>query len=72
VRLLDAGLALSIPSGTDPTVFFLPNQLLLFRLDSVGAWLLMVAGEPGRSDFKLSEDGSDRSPRNFRTDDGRL
>jgi hypothetical protein len=72
VRVDVAGLVFSIPSGTVPMVFFLPNQLLLFRLDSVGAWLWMVAGEPGRSEFKLSDDGSDRSPRNFRTEDGRL
>jgi hypothetical protein len=53
-------------------VFFLPNQLLLFLLVNVGVWLLMVAGEPGLSDFKLSEDESVRSPKNLRTDEGRL
>ena len=72
VRALDAGLAFSTPSGTEPIVFFLPNQLLLFLRDSVGAWLLMVAGEPGLSDFKLSLDGMEPRPRNLRTEDGRL
>lgn len=72
VRALEAGLVFSMPSGTEPIVFFLPNQLLLFLRDSVGAWLLMVAGEPGLSDFKLSLDGMERRPRNFRTEDGRL
>jgi hypothetical protein len=72
VRAVGAGRETSPPSGTVPTVFFLPNQLLLFRLDNVGAWLLIVAGEPGLSDCRLSEDGRERRPRNFRTDDGRL
>jgi hypothetical protein len=72
VRALGAGLAFSTPSGTDPNVFFLPNQLLLFLRVNVGAWLLMVAGEPGLSEFKLSLDGRERRPRNFRTEDGRL
>ena len=71
VRALAAGLVDSTPSGTVPTVFFLPNQLLLFLRVNVGAWLLIVAGEPGLSDFKLSLDGSERRPRNFRTDEGR-
>lgn len=67
----EPGLAVSTPSGTVPTLFFLPNQLLLFLRVNVGAWLFIVAGEPGRSDLKLSLDGSDRRPRNFRTDEGR-
>lgn len=67
----------STPSGTVPTepaakLFFLPNQLPLFRLERLGAWLLIVAGEPGLSDDKLSDDESVRRPRNFRTDDGRF
>lgn len=53
-------------------VFLLPNQLPLFLLDRLGAWLLMVAGEPGLSDLRLSEDDSVRMPRNFRTEAGRL
>jgi hypothetical protein len=32
----------------------------------------MVAGEPGLSDCRLSDEESVRRPRNFRTDDGRL
>jgi hypothetical protein len=32
----------------------------------------MVAGEPGLSACRLSDDESVRKPRNFRTDDGRL
>lgn len=52
-------------------VFFLPNQLPLFLLDRLG-WLLIVAGEPGLSDFRLSDDDSVRRPKNFRTDPGRL
>jgi hypothetical protein len=72
VRALGVGLVFSFTSGTVPTVFFLPNQLLLFLLVNVGAWLLMVAGEPGLSDLMLSLDGTERRPRNFRTDDGRL
>lgn len=72
VRVVEAGLAFSVPSGTVPTVFFFPNQLLLFLLVNVGAWLWMVAGEPGLSDFRLSDDERVRRPRNFRTDDGRL
>lgn len=72
VRAPEIGLAFSFPSGTVPTVFFLPNQLLLFLLVNVGAWLLMVAGEPGLSDLMLSLDGTERRPRNFRTEDGRL
>jgi hypothetical protein len=71
VRLLVVGLTFSVPSGTVPTVFFFPNQLLLFLLVKVGAWLWMVAGEPGLSDFRLSDEDSVRSPKNFRTDDGR-
>jgi hypothetical protein len=39
VRVLVVGLAFSVPSGTDPNVFFFPNQLLLFLLVKVGAWL---------------------------------
>lgn len=31
-----------------------------------------VAGEPGRSDFRLSDEESVRRPRNLRTDPGRL
>lgn len=77
VRVLCVGLAFSTPSGTDPTApavkfFFLPNQLPLFLLVRLGAWLLMVAGEPGLSDFRLSDDERVRKPRNLRTDDGRL
>lgn len=77
VRALDVSLWPSTPSGTVPTLpgakfFFLPNQLPLFLLDRLGAWLLMVAGEPGLSDFKLSDDDNVRRPKNFRTDDGRL
>jgi hypothetical protein len=71
VRLLVVGLEFSFTSGTVPTVFFFPNQLLLFLLFKVGAWLWMVAGEPGLSDCRLSDEESVRSPRNFRTDDGR-
>lgn len=72
VRLFwETCLAVSTPSGTVPTVFFLPNQLLLFLRDNVGAWLFTVAGEPGLSDLKLSFEGSERSPRNFRTEPGR-
>jgi hypothetical protein len=67
----EAGLAFSTPSGTVPTDFFLPNQLLLFLRDNVGAWLLTVAGDPGLSDLKLSLEGSERSPRNLRTEPGR-
>lgn len=65
----------TVPSGTDPemNVFLLPNQLPLFLLLRLGAWLLIVAGEPGLwSDFKLSLDDSVRMPRNLRTDAGRL
>jgi hypothetical protein len=50
----------------------LPNQLPLFLLLRLGAWLFIVAGEPGLSDFKLSLDDSVRRPRNFRTEAGRL
>lgn len=71
VRVVVPGLETTLPSGTVSTTFFLPNQLLLFLLDRVGAWLLMVAGDPGRSEFKLSDEGRDRRPRNLRTDDGR-
>ena len=62
-----------MPSGTDPTLndFFFPNQLPLFRLVRLGAWLFIVAGEPGLSDFRLSEDDNVRRPRNLRTDAGR-
>jgi hypothetical protein len=65
----EMGLVFSVRSGTVPTVFFLPNQLLLFLRDSVGAWLLMVAGEPGRSDLRLSLEGIERRPKYFRTDE---
>lgn len=64
----------SFPSGTGPimkVLFLLPNQLLLFFLLRLG-WLFSVAGEPGRSDLRLSCDDSGRSPRNLRTEDGRL
>lgn len=63
-----------LPSGTDPAakLFFLPNQLPLFLRDRLGVWLLMVAGDPGRSDFRLSDDDSVRRPRNLRTEAGRL
>jgi hypothetical protein len=76
VRLLGVGLTFSTPSGTDPTApaakfFFFPNQLPLFLLVKLGAWLLMVAGEPGLSDFRLSDDERVRKPKNLRTDDGR-
>ena len=50
----------------------MPNQLPLFLLDRLGAWLFIVAGEPGLSDFRLSDDDSVRMPRNVRTDAGRL
>lgn len=78
VTVLDSGAAVefSLPSGTLPKYelfLLLPNQLLLFFLDRLGAWLLMVAGEPGLSSCcKLSFDDSVRRPRNWRTDDGRL
>jgi len=66
----------SLPSGTEPitNVLFLlplPNQLPLFFRDKLG-WLLIVAGDPGRSDVRLSCEDSGRRPRNLRTDDGRL
>jgi len=49
----------------------LPNQLLLFFRVRLG-WLLMVAGEPGRSSWwRLSLEGNVRRPRNWRTEDGR-
>ena len=65
---------LTWPSGTGPAmkVFLLPNQLPLFLLFRLGAWLVMVAGEPGRSDLRLSEEERVRMPRNLRTDVGRL
>jgi hypothetical protein len=72
VRVAGVGRGPSPPSGTVPTDFFLPNQLLLFLLVKVGAWLLIVAGDPGLSDCRLSEDGRERRPRNLRTEDGRL
>ena len=50
----------------------MPNQLPLFLLDRLGAWLFIVAGEPGLSDLRLSDDDSVRRPRNFRTDAGLL
>lgn len=73
VRPLAYGADDSRPSGNEPAakLFFLPNQLPLFLRDRLGAWLLMVAGEPGLSDFKLSEDDKVRSPRNLRTEAGR-
>lgn len=63
-----------LPSGTDPAakLFFLPNQLPLFLRDRLGVWLLMVAGDPGRSDFRLSEEDNVRKPKNLRTEAGRL
>lgn len=69
------GCEFSFPSGTVPTpdeyaFFLLPNQLPLFLLDTLG-WLLMVAGEPGLSDLRLSDDDRVRRPRNLRTDPGR-
>lgn len=68
------GMGLSLPSGTVPTAkfFFLPNQLPLFLRDRLGATLLMVAGEPGLSDFRLSDEDKVRRPRNFLTEPGRL
>lgn len=52
-------------------LFLLPNQLPLFFLVRLGL-LSTVAGDPGLSDLRLSEDERGRSPRNFRTDEGRL
>lgn len=50
----------------------MPNQLPLFLLVKLGAWLCIVAGEPGLSDLTLSDDDDNvRIPQNFRTDDGR-
>lgn len=74
VRPFEYGAEMPFPSGTDPAakLFFLPNQLPLFLRDRLGAWLLMVAGEPGLSDLRLSDDDSVRRPRNLRTDPGRL
>lgn len=49
----------------------LPNQLLLFFLWRLG-WLLMVAGEPGRSSWcRLSLEDNVRRPKNWRTEEGR-
>lgn len=53
-------------------VFLLPNQLPLFLRLKLGAWLLIVAGEPGRSVLRLSDEESVRMPRNLRTEPGRL
>lgn len=74
MRPLEAGAGLSLPSGSDPgaKVFLLPNQLPLFLRVRLGATLLMVAGDPGLSDVKLSDDDRVRSPKNFLTDPGRL
>jgi hypothetical protein len=44
---------------------------VLFFLERPG-WLFSVAGEPGRSDMKLSCDERGRRPRNLRTELGRL
>jgi hypothetical protein len=52
-------------------LFLFPNQLPLFFLVKLGL-LSTVAGEPGRSDLRLSEDDSGRRPRNLRTEEGRL
>lgn len=62
-----------MPSGTEPAAkdFLFPNQLPLFRRDRLGVWLLMVAGDPGRSDCRLSVEDRVRSPRNLRTEPGR-
>lgn len=74
VRPFEDGAGLSFPSGREPTAnfFFIPNQLPLFLRDRLGVTLLMVAGEPGLSEFKLSDDDKLRRPRNFLTDPGRL
>lgn len=63
----------SLASGSDPikVLFLLPNQLLLFLRVRLG-WLCTVAGDPGRSDWRLSEDERVRRPRNLRTEEGRL
>jgi hypothetical protein len=52
-------------------LFLLPNQLVLFFLDRLGL-LSIVAGDPGRSDLRLSDDDNGRKPRNLRTELGRL
>jgi len=74
VRPLKFVVESTVPSGTAPTVnvFLLPNQLPLFLLFRLGAWLFIVAGEPGRSDLRLSDDERVRMPKNLRTELGRL
>ena len=52
-------------------LFLLPNQLVLFFRVRPG-WLFRVAGDPGRSDVKLSCDERGRRPKNLRTEPGRL
>lgn len=68
------GVWFSFPSGTDPianVLFLLLNQLPLFFLLRLGL-LSTVAGDPGRSELRLSDDDRVRRPRNLRTDPGRL
>lgn len=50
---------------------FLPNQLPLFLRLKLG-WLPIVAGEPGLSEGVVSCEENGRSPRNLRTEEGRL
>lgn len=68
------GVWFSFPSGTGAIInvlFLLPNHPLLFFLDRLGL-LSTVAGDPGLSDFRLSDDDNGRRPRNLRTERGRL
>ena len=65
---------LTLPSGTDAILyelFLLPNQLPLFFLDRLGL-LSVVAGEPGLSEARLSDEDIGWRPRNLRTEDGRF
>jgi hypothetical protein len=52
-------------------LFRLPNQLPLFFLLKL-VLLFIVAGEPGRSGLKLSDEDIERRPRYLRTEDGRM
>ena len=64
----------SFPSGIGALMnelFLLPNQLPLFFRDRLGL-LSIVAGDPGRSDLRLSDDDIGRKPRYLRTEEGRL
>jgi hypothetical protein len=52
-------------------LFLLPNQPLLFFLARLG-FLSVLAGDPGLSDLRLSDEDMGCRPRNLRTEPGRL